>query len=622
MPSIRIAEFDTWRPGYGLASVRVLVAGTNTLATIFADEDLTQSLPNPQTLAERTEDDISYGRFAQSVYVGTPYQLSINSVDETGITRPPLTTLDDQDASLATSMVAGGDQAIALEDHLARRIDVRDYGEFNVVGDVNASAATNNDTLTAALGVGGARGGAFVELPEGTYQVENFTIPAGVVLRGSGRIATTLQSTQAGNVATIGGTRAGLSRLTLDGVTLVASSVGVYAENKDQIVFDDVEIKRFDTGIYRKGGQFSDWWELYVSNCATGYKAHGDLAAGVGSALQFNYWCGGKVELCTTIGVEFKYVDTDCIHNVMRAVVFDTNTGDAVRITGARQIAFPECYWTGNTNDLIVADATPVTAANTVIGIEINGGSINGGAVTISGNAEAIALRRVDLTNVAVTLTIPGHNILVQDCREISGVTFAGVATAWIRKKLGDRGSSSGVTTAATATKAWAIALASGQQVYLEAKVVARQRNGIGTAFYHLGVSAGRPGATLLYDTQTANFTAGNVLTGATSGATARITADSDSGTTGTLTIQDVVGTFLDNEVITDTGGGSALANGTQSTSSAALVGTVASIRAAQETDATWDATFVANGPEIELRVTGAASKTIEWITDVDVVSS
>jgi len=622
MPSIRIHEFDTWRPGYGFAIVTVLRAGTSVEADIYSDEALTVPVANPVTLEEKTDTGISYGKFQQPIYVGEPYQLQINSIDETGITRPPLTTLDDQDASLATVKVEGGSQDIALNDHLARRIDVQDYGEFKAVGEVGASASTNNATLTSALGVGGTRGGAFVELPAGTFQITSYTIPQGVVVRGAGRAATTLQSAFAGNVTIIGGARAGLSRLTLDGVTLIGLSVGVYAANKDQVVFDDVEIKRFETGLNRKGGSLSNWRELYISNCVNGYKGHGDLASALGAALQFNQWTGGKIELCSTVGIDLKNVDAACEHNLLRGVFLDSNTGDAVRVTGARATTFEDCRWAGNTNNLVVADTTPATPDNTVIGLEIKGGSIDGGTMSLSGTLEQVALRRVDLKDLAVTLTTPSHNVLVEDCREISGVSLVGTATAWTRHKTGDRGSSSGITTGAVATKAWAIALAPGQQVYLEGKVVGRQRNGIGTAFYHLGVSAGRPGATLNYDTQTANFTLGNVLTGATSGATARITADTDAGTTGALTLQDVVGVFVDNEIITDSGGGSAMANGALSFTNAALVGSVAAIRAAQETVAGWDATFVANGPEIELRVTGAASTTIEWTPDVDVVSS
>lgn len=67
----------------------------------------------------------------------------------------------------------------------------------------------------------------------------------------------------------------------------------------------------------------------------------------------------------------------------------------------------------------------------------------------------------------------------------------------------------------------------------------------------------------LAYDGQTGEFTAGQVLTGATSGAAGTIKRVEDVNTTGTLYLTNVVGTFIDNEAITDAATGSALANGT-----------------------------------------------------------
>ena len=620
MPAIRIAEFDTWRPGYGLASVRVLKAGTSDLASIYTNEELTIAAANPQTLSERIDNGISYGRWSVPLYIGVPYELEINTVDRTGVQRPALTTLDAQDASKATVKVAGGSKDIELEDHLVRRIDVRDYGDFIAVGQPGASASTNNATLTAALGVAGAAGSGYVELPAGTYQVTAYTVPQGVVIRGQGRVATALQSTQASDVATIGGARAGFSRITLDGVSLVAGSVGVYAANKDEIVFDDVEIKRFETGLDRRGGTRCAWNDLFISNCVTGYKAHGDAASGVGGALQYNHWRGGKVELCTTAGIDLRYVDQNCEHNVFAAIVLDSNTGKAAWLRGVRHHSFFDCRWSGNTNNLTVEDGSPATTSNTVIGLNLVGGAMSGGTVTLSGTLESVALRWMALSSMTVTLTAPSNNILVEDCRETS-VTISGDATAWIRHKTTDRGSSSGITTGNAATKVWAITLVPGQKVYLEARVLARQRNGTDRAYYHKSVAAHRPGSTLAYDTQTANFTVGNVLTGATSGATARIIADSDSGTTGTLTLQDISGVFVDNEIITDGATGSAMVNGSLVAQNCALEGGIV-ITHEQETIVGWDATFAANGPQIELRVTGATGATIEWKADVDVVST
>lgn len=76
----------------------------------------------------------------------------------------------------------------------------------------------------------------------------------------------------------------------------------------------------------------------------------------------------------------------------------------------------------------------------------------------------------------------------------------------------------------------------------------------------------------LNFDGQTGNFTAGLVVTGGTSGATASVTAQSDSGATGTLYLFRT-GTgagaipFLDNEAITDTSTGAAVVNGVENTS-------------------------------------------------------
>ncbi len=68
--------------------------------------------------------------------------------------------------------------------------------------------------------------------------------------------------------------------------------------------------------------------------------------------------------------------------------------------------------------------------------------------------------------------------------------------------------------------------------------------------------------ALLAYDAQSANFTLGLVLTGTTSGAKGTISADTDAGTTGVLTLTGVHGLFLDNETITDSSTGAATANG------------------------------------------------------------
>lgn len=89
--------------------------------------------------------------------------------------------------------------------------------------------------------------------------------------------------------------------------------------------------------------------------------------------------------------------------------------------------------------------------------------------------------------------------------------------------------------------------------------------------------------SSLLYDAQTANFTLDLVITGVTSGATAIIEVDVDSGATGVLTLKEVVGTFKNNEIITDTSTGSATVDGVLITGSVTQFIDVTMIPAATE---------------------------------------
>ncbi len=78
----------------------------------------------------------------------------------------------------------------------------------------------------------------------------------------------------------------------------------------------------------------------------------------------------------------------------------------------------------------------------------------------------------------------------------------------------------------------------------------------------------------LAYKTQSANFTVGDVVTGATSAAHGTIAVDTDGGTTGVLRLTGVVGVFVDGEALTDAHTGAALANGTQYNGTAVANGT------------------------------------------------
>ena len=613
MPAIRIGDFDTWQPSYGAAVVTVYLAGTTTKASLYSDEALTVALANPQTLSSTSENGISYGKWAQAVYVGAAVYLDIDSTDQTGIVRPAITTLVGEDASDATVIATGGSVATNLEDIVARVIYATDYGALG------ATAATNNTTLTAAIGAANGNSGGEVIIPDGTYAFTSLTVSAGVVLRGQGRGVTTLQCQTGANCITLGGDKAGLASLTLDGVNNVASSVGVFAKGQDETVFDDVEVKRFVTGIQFKGGRRAKWRDFYIDSCGTGAKLHGDVnAAGGSDGDQFrgNEWSGGKVSLCTTTGVELSYEDRKCWHNTIRDVGFEDNTGTALRVNGAKWTSLPGCWWSGNTTNWAVLDDTDTTAGddNKVRGLWIGPGSVDGGAASFRDTCDDVVLDRLEITNVDFTLTAGiTNNLLVRDCVEDSQVTLAGDTTKWTRWKTIEDGEFYGTTSNATATKAWSLTLDAGERVSLYAHVIANSMNSDASGEYIRHISAKRAPATLAYDAQTANFTLGSTLTGGTSGATALIVGDSDVGATGTLSLRLIKKAYQNNETITDGSGGSALANGTLSVPTVSLLGSSLTDVRTREDVAGWDAAFAAASPDVEFRVTGTTAVTIEW---------
>ena len=122
----------------------------------------------------------------------------------------------------------------------------------------------------------------------------------------------------------------------------------------------------------------------------------------------------------------------------------------------------------------------------------------------------------------------------------------------------------------------------------------------------------GRPGSRV----QAASAATGSpTVSAATSGATARIIAVTQSAGSGTLTLGDISGTFVTGEVLTDDEGGYARADGTISTSNAALDGGGnTAVRAdALINSAAYDAYWEVSGAKMRLMVVGATSEAVQW---------
>lgn len=620
----RISEFDIWRPGYANAVVSIYVAGTTTLANIYTDEALSTAAANPQTLeGMEAEGGTRYGKFAAPLYTGQSYYLSIDGIENTGVIRPSINTLDGEDASAATIQATGSNYDVTIADAIGREVNVANFGSFVAGG--SGVAATN--TATMELAIAALTSGGVVKVPAGLYKVNDFSIPEGVIIEGQGIDATTLQSVLGSESFTLTGDRSGFRNITLDGNTLSTGSVGVRSENNDFSVFTNVLIKRFETGIYFSGGKGFFWQNFSIDNVENTAKLYGE-----GAPFEDMTWMGGVVSTATSIGVDMSYVDDMCHNLKFIGVGFETCTEYAVNINGAQNVYFDaNCWWDGNTKTINIQDDTdPLTPAteqqNDVINVLFDGGRIDGGIFTVTGTIQNVVLSNMKLKNLEFDLDTPLDNfLLLKDCYEESGITLSGETTRLIRTTTSQNGSSFGITTDSSASKAWSISLEPGQQIYFEAKIIAKGRNVAQRAMYHTGCGAFRPGSSLNYDTQTSNFTTGAIVTGQSSGASARIQADSDSGTTGTLTLTDISGEFIDNEIITDDNGtpGSATVNGTLINQNASLDSVGAyNIRSIYETVVGYGYAIVANGPEIELRVNGTANNTLEWTVHVDVVST
>lgn len=108
----------------------------------------------------------------------------------------------------------------------------------------------------------------------------------------------------------------------------------------------------------------------------------------------------------------------------------------------------------------------------------------------------------------------------------------------------------------------------------------------------------------VVYDAQTVNFVAGDEVRGRASGAKGIIESDTDGGTTGTLILTNVQGTFLDNEMIYDSAsmtGGIAQINGTPTDASDWYQETFSSISSGVDSMALASRQFTATGKyEIE----------------------
>lgn len=625
-----VAYFDIWRPGYNGATISVFIAGTTTLASLFTDEALTVAADNPQVLLSRTDDaGIGYGKFSRPLYTASPYFLKNSLGEDSGIQRPPITNMSGQDVTNSTVVVPGSSTSNTLATIVGRVIFAQNYGELIPGGEVG-SAATNTATLESAIGALGTSGK--VILPAGLYRTNSFSVPAGVILEGQGEDATSIQIINDEIGVTLTGDKSGFANMTLDGNNLTAGSTGVYARNRAFLLFTNFSIKNFERGLTCKGGNNPQWRNFSVLNCSYGAELHGDMDVGdtnLGGAFVGGLWDGGTVYSCDQIGIDQKFVDQGVAHVAISNIYFNSNAGTGIRTWGAQFETLNNCRWIGNHINIDIGDdATVLPPAtqyrNKAMGIHVNGGIMSGGIVQATGNADDVLLEHMKLLGVTFNMVVPlWNNIILKDCFEDGLTTLTGATSQLVRQYSREEFEVAGLTTGSDATRAFGMTLEPNQYAAVELKVIGVQRNGVNKGVYHAVAGVKRAPSTLNYTAQTANFTLGDILTGATSLATARIVADSDSGATGTLSLGQIQGEFVLGEIITGSTTGSAVSNGTlvEGTHAADAVG-LEHLRTPFETDAAWDIAFSFSTGEFTFQVIGNTSQTIDWTINAKVVTS
>jgi hypothetical protein len=617
---MRVEEFDVWRAGYAGATVEIYQAGTSVLAPVFSDPLLTTPAPNPQQLRSFTDaNGVTYGRWVVPIYVGVPYTLTINGEGSSGIQRLPLYDLANADASLATVQ---GARPGAVPRTLRAIVD--DTIPVRAFGALSASATSNTTIITAALGAAAARGGGVVLLPEGSHPINALTLGANVRLKGEGRGVTTLRSPLGQQIITLAGAGAGLAGLTLDGQSANPASIGVLSVGQDDISFDDVEVRSFETGVILRGGRSVRASGFVVASCQRGVRLRGDTNVdGAGAPLRDFAWRGGSVTACTLAGVIAEVIDAE-VHGVLfDNVRFEANSGTALHLIGARMVSLRAGTFLQNIVNLQVEDATtPAYAAiNTVRGVLVQSTSFNTGEIRCNGACESVAFDGCDFRGAAWVASVPQNHIVIRNCGEDAGTGQTGVVERLMRQRETRGGQFRGTSTDASFITLFQFELDPGEVVRISASVVGRRMNGTALASYAADGIFSRPGAELSFISASTTLTAGTFVTGATSGATARCVNVVQTNTTGTLTLRDVVGTFQAGETLIFSGGNTAVAAAGLVVANATIAtGSPTAIGSTFEDVAAYDMTMDVTGALARVRVRGEVGHTVEWIGEIRLV--
>ena len=602
-----VREFDRWVPLYGGAIVYIRKAGSNALASVFTDPEMTEPASNPQTLLSQEHEGVRYGKFLRPIYTPDAYQCDINTTDQTGVIRPALFALAGEDGDRLLVTADGGSLPRTLEAHMGQDVFVADYGLLG------RSAAENTRAITAAIGQAGARGGGIVRLPPGTLDIDPISVPTGVVLTGYARIATILRSTTAASIVTLAGDGAGLADLTLDGVSVIAGSTGVLSEQQDDILIRNVDIKRFETNLHVAGGMRPRFDRLSLLNGTYGGRIKGET-----ETLEGLWWTGGQISQHITAGLWIEYVDAPAAHLTLQEVAFRDNLTDGLILDGAQFVRLDDCVFDDNARTIRFRDVDD--EAGFCSNIRVVRAEVADCQIYVDGLAIDLMMERCVFSGTEFYLApTMGQHLVLRDCAEDAAVTTAGDGTRMVRQRSTDRGAVVGTTTSNSPVKAFAYNLEPGEVALVRARVIANGLDSEDHAAYVVEQAARRDTADLDYDSGTIAINVGDQIVGGTSGASAYVTAKSGTTAAGTLSLRAIVGTFQNNEALLVVGTPCALVNGGITDPNVSMLDSLATVFAF-ESDTLMACVLGASGDEVQVQVTGLPSKTVVWTAECDIL--
>lgn len=218
-------------------------------------------------------------------------------------------------------------------------------------GETGNTAAQNGDAMDAAMdSISGVTGG-IVNIPiQGTISFDNFTLDADVTLQGVGKDSTVLQSTYAGNCVTLSMDSV-IKDLTIDGVSHVAGSIGVYGSSVNRTHLENMLIKNFEINEYRQSGIKCEWLNVVNTSGTTGFVVYTDGA----NVFAENKYIGGEIS-GSTVGLYMEYAGKAISHNYFQTDFEGNGIGVILKGTYGTRFQGPSWFESNTTNHIEIYD--------------------------------------------------------------------------------------------------------------------------------------------------------------------------------------------------------------------------------------------------------------------------